>query len=303
MNIPISLTVSMLACLLGGIIRKYYTERYGGAGSARHVFNAVTSVAAAAVLFLWGGISSASPFTLILGAAFGVVTAVQTITTLAAMERGPWAYTTVITSLSMLIPTLSGALIWHESIGPLKIVGIVFMVACLVLSVDGGKDAEKRRASFTWLLFCAVAFLFQGGIGVMQKWHQSSAFKEELNAFLVVAFAVSFLYSTVSALILRRKEEHPARDTEMPLWKRALPWVMMVAGGVCVALNNKLKPLSVGRDGQRGILPSRQRRRLDLDHPLRFLPLPRETLAQAMDRACLGHCGGLDALHGIKGRI
>jgi len=240
MNIPISLSVSMLACLLGGMIRKYYTERYGGAGSARHVFNAVTSAAAAAVLFLWGGISSASPFTLILGAAFGVVTAVQTITTLAAMERGPWAYTTVITSLSMLIPTLSGALIWHESIGPLKIVGIVFMVACLVLSVDGGKDAEKRRASFAWLLFCAIAFLFQGGIGVMQKWHQSSAFKEELNAFLVVAFAVSFLYSTVSALILRKKEEHPARDTEMPLWKRALPWVMMVAGGVCVALNNKL---------------------------------------------------------------
>ena len=240
MNIPISLSVSMLACLLGGMIRKYYTERCGGAGSARHVFNAVTSAAAAAVLFLWGGISSASPFTLILGAAFGVVTAVQTITTLAAMERGPWAYTTVITSLSMLIPTLSGALIWHESIGPLKIVGIVFMVACLVLSVDGGKDAEKRRASFAWLLFCAIAFLFQGGIGVMQKWHQSSAFKEELNAFLVVAFAVSFLYSTVSALILRKKEEHPARDTEMPLWKRALPWVMMVAGGVCVALNNKL---------------------------------------------------------------
>ena len=240
MNIPISLTVSMLACLLGGVIRKYYTERYGGAGSSRHVFNAVTSVAAAVVLFLWGGISSASPFTLLLGAAFGVVTAVQTITTLAAMERGPWAYTTVITSLSMLIPTLSGALIWHESIGPLKIVGIVFMVACLILSVENGKDAEKRKASFAWLFFCAIAFLFQGGIGVMQKWHQSSAFKEELNAFLVVAFAVSFLYSTVSALILRKKEEHPARDTEMPLWKKTLPWVIMVAGGVCVALNNKL---------------------------------------------------------------
>ncbi len=240
MNIPISLTVSMMAALLGGIIRKYYTERFGGVGSARHIYNATTSVMAALVLFFWGGIPSISPFTLFLGIAFGIVTAVQQITTLEAMENGPWAYTTVITSLSMLIPTLSGALIWKEEIGLLQYVGIVFMVACLILSVESGSNSEKRKASFRWLLFCAIAFLCTGGIGVMQKWHQSSAFKEELNAFLVIAFAVSFLYSAVMALILKSKEETKAKQESATWLVKALPWIMMVVGGVCVALNNKL---------------------------------------------------------------
>ncbi len=240
MNIPISLTVSMIAALIGGIIRKFYTERYGGVGSARHIYNATTSVMAALVLFLWGGISSISAFTLILGIVFGIVTAVQQITTLEAMENGPWAYTTVITSLSMLIPTLSGALIWHENISAWQIIGILFMVVCLILSVENSGDTEKRKASFRWLLFCAIAFLCTGGIGVMQKWHQSSSYKEELNAFLVIAFAVSFLYSAMMALFLKRKEP-PQESTQNVSWLiRALPWAMMVVGGVCVALNNKL---------------------------------------------------------------
>ena len=250
MNIVISLIISMAANWLGGVVRKYFTNRFSGKAATRHIYNAVVSFVSAVVLFLWGGFGTASLFTILLGTVFGIVTALQQIANLKAIETGPWAYTTVITALSMLIPTLSGVLIWHEQIRALQIIGILFMVVCLILSVDAGGDTEKRKTTFRWLLFCGAAFLCTGSIGVMQKWHQSSDFKSELNAFLIIAFAISFLYSAVMALILRMKKEAPADVSDMggvpaenkkSAWGAILlPLLIMVVGGICVSLNNKL---------------------------------------------------------------
>lgn len=295
MNRVTSLIVSMAANWTGGVAKKYFTNRFGGPAVTRHIYNAVGSLVCAAVFLRWGGFGTASTFTLLLGVVFGIVTAVGSIASLKAIEIGPWAYTTVITSLSMLIPTLSGVLLWHEPIRVLQIFGMVLMVVCLILSVDTDADAEKRKASLRWLLFCAISFVCTGSIGVMQKWHQSSPFRGELNAFLTVAFVISFLYSAVSALILlcgKRKaagagepgssgrmpaasvaagaeittqqeagkedaasqreaeeSEAPRREAEESAASRRgaagnkAKWIalfLMVTGGVCAALNNKL---------------------------------------------------------------
>lgn len=277
MNRVTSLIVSMAANWTGGVAKKYFTNRFGGPAVTRHIYNAVGSLVCAAVFLLWGGFGTASTFTLLLGVVFGIVTAVGSIASLKAIEIGPWAYTTVITSLSMLIPTLSGVLLWHEPIRVLQIFGMVLMVVCLILSVDTDADAEKRKASLRWLLFCAISFVCTGSIGVMQKWHQSSPFRGELNAFLTVAFVISFLYSAVSALLLlcgkrkaagaeittqqeagkeraasqREAEENeaPRREAEESAASRRgaagnkAKWIalfLMVTGGVCAALNNKL---------------------------------------------------------------
>lgn len=236
MSVPISLIVSISAGWLGGIARKYFIEQFGGKSSARHFYVAVGSVVTAGILFFWGKFGKVSAFTLLLGVGFGTVTALQQIANLKALKSGPWSYTSVISSLSMLIPTLSGALIWKEQIRLLQIIGIAFMVVCLILSVDMGSDAEKRKATFKWLFFCAIQFLCTGIIGVMQKWHQSTSYKSELNAFLIIAFLISALFSTAALLISR-----PAAAVNIQT-KRGLilPVILMVIGGVCAALNNKI---------------------------------------------------------------
>ena len=45
------------------------------------------------------------------------------------------------------------------------------------------------------MLCCVLAFVFQGGIGVLQKVHQSSAHRDELLSFLAVSFLFSCLFS------------------------------------------------------------------------------------------------------------
>lgn len=50
-----------------------------------------------------------------------------------------------------------------------------------------------------------LAFIFQGGIGVLQKIHQSSAYKEEASGFLLIAFTCSLIYSAIISKNLRER--------------------------------------------------------------------------------------------------
>lgn len=235
-QIPVALllAVSMAVALGGGIIKNYFCIKISNGSADRHAYNGITSLAAAVILLLWGGISSVSLFTLLLGIAFGVMTALQQISNLKAIEQGPWAYTTVIISLSTLIPALSGTLFWNERIAWPQIVGMGLMVGCLVLSVN--YKPNQKKASFRWLFYCLIAFVCTGMIGVMQKWHQNSDAKSELNAFLVIAFLVSFVYSAVSWGVLHHRNEGN-NGRAFGSW---LPVFLLLGGGACAAVNNKL---------------------------------------------------------------
>ena len=232
----ILLTVSLVAALGGSIFKKLYTNRDSRL-SGSFAYTAVGCLVAAAVLFAWGGFGKASLFTVLLGVLFGAVTALQCVTNMAALQVGPLSYTTVIISFSTLISALSGVLFFGESIGLWQIIGMVLMLASFALA-NGGENGGKR-ANLRWLLLCVVAFLATGAIGVMQKIHQSSAFKGELNAFLVIAFAVSALFSGAFALLLRKKDR-TSTAPENARGKMILLIFLMLVSGVCVAVNNKL---------------------------------------------------------------
>ncbi len=233
------LAVSMTAALLTGILRKLLVDRYENSERARHLQNAVASLVAAVCLLLVGGVPQASLFTVLLALGFGFVTALQQVFTLQALELGPYAYTAVICSLSTMIPALSGALFFKETLGFSHILGMLLMVVCFFLSADF--SGEKKKTTLRWLLCCAVAFLATGLIGVMQKWHQSTDYRTELDAFLVIAFAFSCFYSaaafTVSLLKNKRKA---APGNAAPSLFHLLPILLMAMIGICTATNNKL---------------------------------------------------------------
>lgn len=236
------LIASMAACLLNGMIRKYLNDQYDDSLPARQLYNAVTCLVAAICLLLVGGIPQASPFTIFLALAFGLVTAVQQITTLQALTYGPYSYTSVICSLSTIIPALSGALLWGEPLGLSHVIGLLLMVVCFILSVDF--SSEQKKTSLRWLIYCLVAFLCQGAIGVMQKWHQSTDYRGELDAFLIIAFAFSFLYSVAAyaagVIAARSKGQGKAQEGARPSLLSWLPLLLMAVVGICVAVNNKL---------------------------------------------------------------
>ena len=237
MNPVLLLTVSLLAALGGNIVRKLYTHRESGILST-FLCTAVVSVVSGLLLLLLGGFPIPSTFTVLLGILFGVILTLQLVTNLVALELGPLAYTTVIISFSTLITALSGTLFFAESLSPLKLLGIALMLVSFALAAERGKD-DAKRANLRWLLFCVAAFFLTGGIGLMQKIHQSSPHREELNAFLIIAFAVSALLSAPVALFLHRRQ---ASENGKSASCRITPYLLflMVIIGICTGLNHKL---------------------------------------------------------------
>ena len=239
MDQNLTLVLSLVAALAVNITKKYFTDR-NRALSGGFVFNAVSTLVAAAVLLPWGGFGTASAFTLLMGIAFGAITALQGITSIAALGCGPMSYTSVIISFSTLISALSGVMFFGETLGWAQAVGIIFMLASFALAAERG--AETKKANFKWLLLCLVAFFATGAIGIMQKVHQSSAYKGELNAFLIVAFVSSAVLCSLMAVVSGARERTGEGDVERgENGKKALfaALLLMLINGVCVSLNNK----------------------------------------------------------------
>ncbi len=192
------LTVSITMNLISyGIVRNEFCKKEVKSNSDLNAFNAVSSLVSMAALTVICAVTSAlsipSRYTVLLGIVFGLSTAFCAILNMKALESGPLSYTNVIVSCAMVIPALSGMVLYKETVSPWQIAGIVLMVTSFVCAVDNKN--RSSGASLRWLLFCLGAFLFSGAVGVMQKVHQNSIHKNELGIFLIIAFGVSALFS------------------------------------------------------------------------------------------------------------
>lgn len=201
-----SIFMNLLCC---GILRNDFCKKEVENALDLQSFNALSSICSAATLaliaVLSGSMSLPSVYTLLLSILFGIATALNTIFHMRALETGPLSYTSVITFSSMVIPALSGLFFFGESVSVGQYIGIALMLVSIACSVDTRKDTGKVSTSLRWLLFCLGAVLTSGSVGIMQKVHQNSSYKEELSVFLVLAFLFSTAYSLVMALALRKK--------------------------------------------------------------------------------------------------
>jgi len=238
MNTYILLIVSMLCALFGSVIKKHSTSRFSEKEVMRFIFNAIVSLSCVMSFLIVSAAPEISGFTLALGILFGTVTFVQLVFSLLAYESGPFSYTAVIISLSTVIPALSGYFIWNEKIAPVQIVGMLLMLLCFILSVDFSN--KEKKTSKIWFLYVFLAFISTGLIGVMQKWHQSSDYKNELDGFLIIAFLFSFIYSVSGALIvyLLKKKKNTLNSLRQNLSPSFTALIILC--GICAAANNKM---------------------------------------------------------------
>lgn len=237
--------VSLGVNLIGSGIQNVFSKRRAR-GMADHLAYTVISysVAIIALLFFaknWGALSG---YTVILGIAYGAVTVISSLAYNVALSVGPLSYTVLINASSLIIPAFSGALFWGESFSALQIVGVGLMIFSFYLGM--GWSSGGKKISRKWIVLAFVSFLCNGAVGVMQKMHQSSPQKDELNEFLVIAFAVSLLVLMVSLLIVRLRGKKVVAFSA-PAFK---PVAMAASsGGIMAFINQSALYLS-------GVLPA-----------------------------------------------
>ena len=113
------------------------------------------------------------------------------------------------------------------------------MIGCLILSVKK-EDGDQKKKTLRWFALCLLACAFCGGVGIMQKVHQSSAHREELTMFLVIAFICSFVFSTGSIAVQRWGKNGKREPFIEKKTGAILLAVLFVAGGVGTALINQI---------------------------------------------------------------
>lgn len=198
--------ITLVCAVVSSNYKAYYIKQTMKHESEQYSFNAGASFVCAVVLFFLAGCKlDISLYSLCLGLAFGFITMFYSIVNAKAIKIGPFGYTTVIVSLSTAITALSGAIFWQETLSSFKVIGIILMLGCFALAVDTDNNGGKK-ANWNWFFLCVIALFTCAGIGLMQKVHQESDYKNELMGFLIVAFLTSAIVSLIAYFVLRRKE-------------------------------------------------------------------------------------------------
>ena len=212
--VPVILFISLFFSVVHSMSRKLYNKCAPSHSQSLYAFHVILGISCGLFIFLLSiDPSSDSPLTdalafsftsVALGALFGLLVMLQLLTYMYALSLGPFSYTSVIVSLSTLIAALSG-LFYGETIDVFQYIGMGIMVLCIVLSTNKS-SGEEKRASIKWVAISLISCVFNGGVGVMQKIHQSSSHKDELTVFLLSAFAFITVSSLVLYIITRAKE-------------------------------------------------------------------------------------------------
>lgn len=156
-----------------------------------YYFNAILSFVC--VLFFGVMLISAriSLFTVLVGVIFGVMTAMRSVYNMQALSVGPMNITIMITTSSTIIPTLSGVF-FGEKFSILKLILVFVLLGFICISL---KSDERSKINKKWFLFALLAFITQGLIGVLQKVHQTSNYKNEAAGFLFITFIIAYLFN------------------------------------------------------------------------------------------------------------
>ena len=188
----ILLSISMLSMVLQNSLFNNVSKKDLKNTSDTFYYNSclyIVCVILFGVLALGGSVSI---YSVALGLLFGIVTMLSNFYKLSALSKGPMHITILITTSSMIIPAISGAVFFSEKFSIGKSIALLALILFIYLSL---KKEKTKIINKKWILYCFISFLCQGAIGIIQKIHQTSAHKNELFLFLAVSFLFSFLFS------------------------------------------------------------------------------------------------------------
>ena len=190
----------------------------------------------AVALVLFGKISSGvvAYQTLIYAAVYAILLIFAQWFYIAALAKGNTALCSTVYSLGFILPTLSGAILWTESFSFLDLLGI--MCATSAVIVSGLKSQAKEKATKSYYFIpLVIAMLASGGLGIVQKLQQKSAYAEQKSTFLLIAFTLAAIISFIFSLFTKKQS-----DTLFSRGKLVIASCVGFCFGCCNLLNTSL---------------------------------------------------------------
>ena len=155
----------------------------------------------------------------------------------AALAKGNTALCSTVYSLGFILPTLSGAILWSEPFSVLDVFGLLCAISAVILSGVKPQLKEKRGKSY-YFIHIVIAMLASGGLGIVQKIQQKSAYAEQKSMFLLIAFILATAISLIFSLFAKKQGDHPFCHNKL-----AVASCIGVCFGCCNLLNTTLAGL------------------------------------------------------------
>lgn len=199
MNIAF-LVVVIFCSSLQSTLKKSYSLKMNGMGM--YLFNALMSLVAA-MFFLFSSkngmtfVAEIIPYSI----GFGLSFAVAAVFSMLAISNGPLSITALITSYSLMLPTLYGLLFLGETAGWKLYFGIALLLFSLFLIHF---ERGEKKMSLKWMIFVVLAFVGNGMCSTIQKMQQIAFDSAHKNEFMLIALITVSIIMAVFAVVRER---------------------------------------------------------------------------------------------------
>lgn len=190
------------------VSKKIYGKKLLGAGAI--TFGAMTALVTA-IFFAFQLTPPISfdveilPYAVVFGLGHGSAVLCSVL----AIACGSLALTSLVTSYSLIIPTLYGMFFLHEKISGFLIVGLILLMASLFM-INFKSNVSGEKITLKWLIFAGIAFFGNGICSTAQKVQQVDFEGKYKAEFMIIALLVIIVSLFILSLFKERKEIVPA---------------------------------------------------------------------------------------------
>ena len=207
-NILLLLTIVVFVSVQQVTKKAYNLKVSGGAMS----YSAASCVAALVVfLIISGGKLTFSTEFLPYSLLFALSYSVTVVTGMLAILVGPLSLTCLVTSFSLIVPTLYGIFVLQEPVSTNLFIGLGLLAAALVL-INLEEKGEKK-ITLKWAIYVILAFVGNGMCSTVQKVQQIQLAGQYKSEFMIVALVISAVAMGIFALCTEKRQILPNLKT------------------------------------------------------------------------------------------
>lgn len=214
------LALTSVALAGSNIVGGFYNKKEG----TPLIYNIAVATAAAIFFLIASGFKfSVSGEMFLYSVLFGICYAVFFLSQLKSIKEGSVSLTALVTSYSLILPTLFGIFAYKEYPSYLFYIGFALFLVSLCFIV-WPRDKNTLKITKKWVFYVTLAFLSNGFCSVFLNAFQKKSGGAQKCEFMLFAMLVAIVISVVALLVNKDKTRLNVKRT-------------VVYGGICGIMN------------------------------------------------------------------
>ncbi|MBQ9805368.1 MAG: hypothetical protein IJW49_02510 [Clostridia bacterium] len=201
------LAIFIIVCTGQSLFCRLYSNHYpGDPDASSSVFSMISGFVVLLVALIMCGFDFApKPMTLLIGFLNGIALIVYNAMMVKASNKGPFSVQMVCALAGgILVPAFINLARGTEKLSLLQWIAVAIVIVSIVM-ISLKKD-DQKITNFSFFIFCAGLFLFNGLYGALLNVQQEETGVGDKEEMIVITYGVAVLVSLIEALIKRRKK-------------------------------------------------------------------------------------------------